>query len=56
MSSLPHALNWRDALTVDLTGWLLELDDPSLHYWALRDLLDRVEDDAEVQAARVAVA
>jgi len=46
---------WRNALKADPTGWLLEPDNPSVRYWALRDLLDRAEDDTEVQAARAAV-
>jgi hypothetical protein len=37
------------------TDWLLEPDNPAVRYWALRGLLDRPEDDAEVQAARAAV-
>jgi hypothetical protein len=35
--------------------WLLEKDNPSVRYFALRDLLDRAEDDREVQAARRAI-
>jgi hypothetical protein len=35
--------------------WLLEKNDPSVRYFALRDLLDRPEDDREVQAARRAI-
>ncbi len=35
--------------TVD---WLLEPDNPSVRYFTLRHLLDRSEEDAEVQAAR----
>ncbi|MCI0476471.1 MAG: hypothetical protein L0Y55_09510, partial [Anaerolineales bacterium] len=32
--------------------WLLEKDNPSVRYFALRNLLDRAEDDREVLAAR----
>ncbi|NIO71483.1 MAG: hypothetical protein GTN71_21250, partial [Anaerolineae bacterium] len=47
--------NWKSALKADPIPWLLEPDNPSVRYWTLRDLLDRPEDDAEVQAARAAV-
>ncbi len=36
----------------DVTPWLLELGEPWTRYRTLVDLLDRPEDDAEVQAAR----
>ncbi|WP_424358823.1 nitrogen fixation protein NifH [Methanocella sp. MCL-LM] len=32
--------------------WLLELSEPSVRYFTLRDLLDRPEDDPEVRAAK----
>jgi hypothetical protein len=48
--------NWKSALKADPIPWLLEPDNPSVRYWALRDLLDRPEDAAEMQAARAAVA
>ena len=35
--------------------WLLEPENPSVRYWALRRLLGRPEGDPEVQAARAAV-
>ncbi|MEW5720824.1 MAG: nitrogen fixation protein NifH [Chloroflexota bacterium] len=35
--------------------WLLEKDNPSVRYFALRYLLDRAEDDHDVQAARRAI-
>ena len=35
--------------------WLLEKDNPSVRYLALRHLLDRPEDDADVRAARRAI-
>ncbi len=38
-------------LKADLTDWLLESDEPWTHYRTLLDLLDRPEDDSEVQAA-----
>jgi hypothetical protein len=39
-------------MTTNLTQWLLESDEPWTRYRALVDLLDRPENDAEVQAAR----
>jgi hypothetical protein len=38
-----------------IENWLLELDNPSVRYFTLRGLLDRPEDDPEVQAARHAI-
>lgn len=40
------------ALEADAVRWLLEDDNPSVRYFTLRDLLDRTDDDAEVEAAR----
>ncbi len=39
-------------MTTDLIQWLLESDEPWTRYRTLVDLLDRPEDDPEVQAAR----
>jgi hypothetical protein len=39
-------------MTPDLIRWLLDSDEPWTRYRTLADLLDRPEDDAEVQAAR----
>jgi len=39
-------------MTTDLMQWLLESDEPWTRYRTLVDLLDRPEDDSEVQAAR----
>lgn len=38
-----------------IIDWLLEEDNPSVRYFTLRQLLDRPDDDPEVQAARRAV-
>ncbi len=48
---------WPSHLNGDPVPWLLEpdSDNPSVRYFALRDLLDRPEDDPEVQAARAAI-
>jgi len=46
---------WKDNLKEDRTEWLLEPSDPSIRYWALKDLLDLEEDDLDVIAARDAI-
>jgi hypothetical protein len=46
---------WRAQLNADPLPWLLEPDNPSVRYFALRDLLARPETDAEVRAARAAI-
>ena len=38
-----------------LVAWLLEEENPSVRCFILRDLLDREEDDPEVQAAKAAI-
>jgi hypothetical protein len=43
---------WKSFLKADPTGWLLEPDNPSARYFALRDILGKPEDDPEVAAAR----
>ena len=43
---------WQDQLRGDSVRWLLDFDEPGLRYLALRDLLERPADDAEVEAAR----
>ncbi len=43
------------ALSGDPLPWLLEPEDPSVRYFALRDLLGRGEHDPEVQAARATI-
>ncbi len=35
--------------------WLLEKENPSVRYFALRDLVGRAEDDRELKAARRAI-
>ena len=39
----------------NILDWLLEPSNPSVRYFTLRHLLDRPEDDAEVQATRQAI-
>jgi len=47
-------MSWQDQLKGDSLAWLLEPDSPGVRYLALRDLLDRSEDDRELRAARQA--
>jgi len=46
---------WRAKLNADPLPWLLEPNNPSVCYFALHDLLDRPETDAELRAARTAI-
>jgi len=50
-------MTWLERLNGDPIPWLLEPDpeNPGVRYFALRELLDRPEDDPEVQAARAAI-
>ena len=50
-------LDWQHRLNGDPLSWLLEPDpdNPGVRYFALRDLLDRPEDDPEVRSARSAI-
>jgi len=45
----------KDNLKEDRTEWLLEPCDPSVRYWALKDLLDLEENNPDVVAARDAI-
>ena len=47
-------MDWQNQLNGNSIDWLLEADDPGVRYLALRDLLDRPADDAEMIAARQA--
>jgi hypothetical protein len=42
-------------LKADPTPWLLELDNPSIRYFTLADLLERPQSDAEVRQAKAAI-
>jgi hypothetical protein len=46
---------WPDFLADDPTDWLLEEDNPSVRYHALRTLMELPEDDRQVVAARRAI-
>lgn len=43
---------WKSVLKADATDWLLEENNPSVRYFTLKKLLDKPENDADVQAAR----
>ncbi|MRS03588.1 hypothetical protein EG832_10275, partial [bacterium] len=45
----------RQQLKGDPIPWLLEVENPSVRYWTLVDILDQPEDAAEVKATREAV-
>jgi hypothetical protein len=44
--------DWTSLLTSNPIEWLLEKENPSVRYFALKQLLDRTEDDSEVQDAK----
>ncbi len=44
--------NWMTLLKADPTNWLLEENNPSVRYFTLKDILDRSDDDIEVQSAK----
>lgn len=44
--------DWKNVLKADPTNWLLEEENPSVRYYALKDIIGKPEDDAEVQNAR----
>ena len=46
---------WPDLLADDPTDWLLEEDNPSVRYLALRSLVESPEDNRQVAAARRAI-
>jgi len=50
-------LSWKDRLKGDSVSWLLESDEhqPAVRYFALRDILERGEEEAEVKEARAAI-
>ena len=44
--------NWKALLKADPTNWLLEEENPSVRYFALKQILDRPEDDPDVLQAK----
>ena len=47
--------NWQSKINGDPLPWLLEAENPSVRYFALRDLLDRGKNDRDVLAAKAAI-
>ncbi|MGA9351338.1 MAG: hypothetical protein WBW48_21375 [Anaerolineae bacterium] len=47
--------NWKDLLKADPTDWLLELDNSSVRYFTLTDILERPTGSPEVSEARAAI-
>ena len=45
-------MSWQEQLNGDALSWLLEDNEPNVRYLALRDLLERPAEDAELQEAR----
>jgi len=43
---------WKSVLRADPTDWLLEEENPSVRYFTLKDILDKQEEDPDVQAAK----
>ncbi|MFT3951695.1 MAG: nitrogen fixation protein NifH [Oscillospiraceae bacterium] len=44
--------HWKTVLKADPTNWLLEEDNPSVRYFTLKHILDKPENDPEVQMAK----
>ncbi|MEI6100982.1 MAG: nitrogen fixation protein NifH [Eubacteriales bacterium] len=44
--------NWKDGLKADPIAWLLENENPSVRYSTLKDILDKPEEDEQIQTAR----
>ena len=47
--------DWKAMLKADPTRWLLEEDNPSVRYFALKDLLDTRDNDQQVREAKAAI-
>ena len=45
-------MSWKNQLRNDSVPWLLEPENPGVHYLALRDLFDLPSDDGELKSAR----
>lgn len=44
--------DWKATLKADPTNWLLEEDNPSVRYFTLKNILDRPDEDKDVQTAK----
>jgi hypothetical protein len=47
--------NWKSILKENPTDWLLEKNNPSVRYFTLKDILERKENDPDVQDARKSI-
>ena len=47
--------NLKSILKVDPTDWLLEKNNPSIRYFTLRDILEKPENNLELQEARLGI-
>jgi hypothetical protein len=45
-------MSWREAVRTDPTDWLLEPSDPSVRFWALKDIEGREASDPEVEESQ----
>ena len=45
-------MSWKNQLRNDSVPWLLEPENPGVHYLALRDLFDLPSDDRTLKSAR----
>jgi hypothetical protein len=48
-------IRWERILKENQIGWLLEKENPSVKYFTLRDILDKNENEPQVQAAKHAI-
>jgi hypothetical protein len=44
--------DWKEMLNADPSSWLLEEENPSVRYFTLKDIFDKLESDPEVQKAK----
>lgn len=47
--------SWQRYLNGNPLPWLLDTENPSVHYWTLTDILDQPASDPEVKNARIAI-
>ena len=46
---------WKSCLNADPVEWLLEKENPSVRYWALKDILRKSEEDPAVIQTRAEI-
>ncbi|HOE94789.1 MAG TPA: hypothetical protein PLU97_05235, partial [Candidatus Cryptobacteroides sp.] len=47
--------DWKTLLKADSIDWLLEKENPSVRYFTLKQILDKPENDTEVQQAKILI-